>query len=729
MAAAVGSSIVAITALLTVSGLVLLLLRHFLPLRASPAYLLVPVFLALALPASLVLLVPVDLASTVGDDERHATAVRLPEAVLVVAWRLAYWLCFALTWLILPLLGEYVDSGERSWQGRWWYSVRSNARYYAIVLGCCAVGLVYLFWQQGVHVFSLKAVLVALAYWWGLALAIFLMGHGLVAIPRGLIQDASPMRRLRRMQERAPKIYDRREDALQSVEELEGQVKALRQRKGGIHRDLKDWIDDLAEEVDHSGSADVNRASYAARGGPSIPTVVTERYLADLTRRLTRARHRKVRFMDSWNHLVKDAVRTQAIVDATASKQLSSSSSHHRYTPLTPYTRYLLHAHFIPLTRYLLGGIFALASISIIWSEMVKLFSARLLAISLTVLSHPTPETTRANLRGQIVAASWLIYMCAATLTSINQVKVWGNRALVRRNTYPESACWYASQVAKLTAPLAYHFLTFLPEDIHRQTAFYHFLGRLIDLTPLGRGFSQLLPLLILLPVCATLFGWYGRVGRFMGLSRGSLGDDEEAGALIGSNTWQEGRDLIERDLNSSVSTGQLGVLSTTTTTSRSSTSQNHSRNDHPQRSNPVDARRNPARGRVNRPPQYRDHDEGGERRRREENEEEDTEESNVFTEFAHRVRNTFDVTDRPRWMKDLGEGFKIPDRPRWMMSGDDRSGNDADRDSNDNGDASFLRRLFGGDDTNRRRGGPSRSGDGRRRNPTGGGVGGPIRL
>ncbi len=98
MAAAVGSVIVALATLLSVSGLVLLLLRYFLPLRGSPAYLLVPVYLALALPASLVLLVPIDLASSVGDDARHATAVRLPEAVLVVAWRLAYWLCFALTW-------------------------------------------------------------------------------------------------------------------------------------------------------------------------------------------------------------------------------------------------------------------------------------------------------------------------------------------------------------------------------------------------------------------------------------------------------------------------------------------------------------------------------------------------------------------------------------------------------------------------------------------------------
>jgi LMBR1-like membrane protein len=66
MASGTGSGIFVIQALVLVSLLVLLLLRHFVPLRSSPAYLIVPIFLALALPASIILLVPVDLASSAG---------------------------------------------------------------------------------------------------------------------------------------------------------------------------------------------------------------------------------------------------------------------------------------------------------------------------------------------------------------------------------------------------------------------------------------------------------------------------------------------------------------------------------------------------------------------------------------------------------------------------------------------------------------------------------------
>lgn len=88
----------ALLALLIISLLVLLLLRHFLPLRTTPAYLLTPVFLALALPVSIVLLVPIDLASSSGTDDEAARGIWLPQKVVLIAWRIAYWLTFTLTW-------------------------------------------------------------------------------------------------------------------------------------------------------------------------------------------------------------------------------------------------------------------------------------------------------------------------------------------------------------------------------------------------------------------------------------------------------------------------------------------------------------------------------------------------------------------------------------------------------------------------------------------------------
>lgn len=95
----VGSSIFFTFSLLTIAVFVLLLLRRFLTLRATPAFLSVPVFLALALPASVVLLVPIDLASS-SRDGGAPKGIWLPDRMVLVSWRIAYWLIFVLTWLV-----------------------------------------------------------------------------------------------------------------------------------------------------------------------------------------------------------------------------------------------------------------------------------------------------------------------------------------------------------------------------------------------------------------------------------------------------------------------------------------------------------------------------------------------------------------------------------------------------------------------------------------------------
>lgn len=96
----IGSEIFALISLLVISLGVLLLLRYYLPLRSTPAYLTVPIFFALGLPASIILLVPIDLASNARNEDAGSRGIRLPEEVLRVSWRISYWLTFGLTWYV-----------------------------------------------------------------------------------------------------------------------------------------------------------------------------------------------------------------------------------------------------------------------------------------------------------------------------------------------------------------------------------------------------------------------------------------------------------------------------------------------------------------------------------------------------------------------------------------------------------------------------------------------------
>lgn len=518
------------------------------------------------------------------------------------------------------------------------------------------------------------------------------MGHGLVVVPRRLYRNSSIRGRLRRLQSRAPRVHDRLTEAANQLEELETQVTLLRQRKHVISPEHREWIEELSATVRLPES----RTYVLPRLSTSkLPGVITDRYLAELSRKLNRAHHKRVRFINAWDRLVQEAADNQAILDAFVSKKLEFRKPSGDFFPvkrlkfLTPYTRYLLHGHLIPALRIILAAIFSFASTCIIWSELIKLVAPKLSIISLTVVTRRGVSESEVGFAGQLSAAIWILYMCTAALASFDDVKIWGNRALVRRNTYGESAAWYSGQVAKLTVPLTYNFVTFLPPDVYRGTTFYHFLGRLVNLTPLGKGFDYFFPVLILIPVCATFFNLYGRVKNVFGY--GVIEDEDENATEHGIGEWRDGQDLIERDLNS---TSRLGLVVDPERADPTNAAPTRSLFDNGSRSNHVF----PAVSGIT---AHRSSKlQSGETRLVEQQErpfiavarETDEEDETFLQGFAHRIRNTIDNTGPPAWLSDFGR------RPKWMggiASNNQSSGRDDSR--------GVMGRWFGGRHTDGR--------------------------
>jgi len=238
--------------------------------------------------------------------------------------------------------------------------------------------------------------------------------------------------------------------------------------------------------------------------------------------------------------------------------------------------------------------------------------------------------------------------MCAAAFTSLTEVKVWRGRALVRRNTHGESAMWYAMQLAKLSVPLSFNFLTFLPPDVVRKTQFFKFLGQFIQLSPLGEWFDWLFPIFILVPVSATLFNLYGKIKSCVGYG-GVIEDDEEDDDIgYGTGSWREGRDLIERELQGHSGLGRLGEG----TTDRRHVPNNPNNRAAPIITVPAERHRalgsGPAPGSAIRPTADSQPRES------------QPEDENFFEAFGHRVKNTLDTFQTPQFF----EGIK---RPKWM--------------------------------------------------------------
>ena len=510
----------------------------------------------------------------------------------------------------------------------------------------------------------------ALAYCVGLVQAVLLLGHGLVAVPRYLLRNHGI--RLQRLQTKAPKVKDKLDDAVLELQDLNKHIDELKSRKRGLSKEMEDWIDEIAEGGRYTVVVPASTIPSNHNSRP-VPAVITDRYIADTARRLNRARHKVVRFTNEWQHLVNEAKGLQQIIDSYATKHLEPSSEDltilSRATILTPYTRYLTYCRVFPTLRIVFGIFLALASASIIWSELVKVVAPQLSVISVTVIRH-TNGDPKVGFGGQLISFIWIMYMCTCTLSSLQDIKVWGNRALVPRNTYYESACWYSLQVAKLTVPLTYNFLTFTPKEVRIKTIFYHFLGQHISFTPLGKGFDYIFPIFILLPAAATLFHVYGRIKKILGY--GMFEDDDEDSSF-GTGTWREGRQLIEQEIQGRAHANSAGLTNRV----------------------PIDPFSDQPQGTHREPTIYVP---PGEDRRTAQRQAErlaaatqaaEEADENFFSEFTHRVRNTIDNVERPDWLPEFGK------RPKWMGGvNDNEPGNQGS--ASDRHRSNGIGRFFG---------------------------------
>ena len=537
--------------------------------------------------------------------------------------------------------------------------------------------MIYFFIQSGATLSSFKGVVMALAYCWSLIFSIALMGNGLVSMPRALFRNSSISGRLKRIQAKAARVHEKMEDAITDLEDLEALVGALNQRKTGSAKLFQDWIEELAEDSHLPESRPRTLTRRMSTPQLNIPNVITEGYLADLSRKLDRARHSRARWLDEWDRILQSSTDVQAILDSAGSKRIElgeaspNASILDRFTILTPYTRYLYKYYGLPYGRRLLGIVLSLASFCIIWSEVIKSINPYFSIIAITVVHHAEGERGQIGFAGQVIAACWILYMCAAALVSLTEVKVWRGRALVRRNTHGESAMWYAMQVAKLSVPLSFNFITFLLPATYKETTFFDFLGQYVELTPLGDWFNWLFPTLVLIPVCASLFNLYGKVRDCAGFGAGVIDDeDDENVSGYGTGSWREGRDLIERELQGASSLGRLGGAER-----RSHVPNNPNNRTAPTLSVPAAERRALGQSSTSRPvaptlpvstaP----------------------EDENFLEAFGHRFKNTMDTVRTPKWLQNVGDGVK---RPKWM-------GGDGDEGDQPQGSGSDISRWFGG--------------------------------
>ncbi|KAJ2851519.1 hypothetical protein IWW36_001003 [Coemansia brasiliensis] len=445
---------------------------------------------------------------------------------------------YLLTWLILPMMMSYVDSGAFAFRDRLRDAAWSNVQFYGATgaVGMLIVGYIAL--TRGVFGADLVALLMALANFWGLFLVIAFMGFGLVAIPRKLWRRSDLVRELSQIESCAVAYKDQAYDAGLELADVAAEIRAVSERVSSAD-DLRMCVDRVLKYCPDS--------TRVAQGfaPPRIPAEITEAYLAKLHNRIKHAVLKEERDRWRWNQAAHRAFFLQ---DTLMSRE---NPSRLLVSTLRPWSQWSLvrrsamwwwYIVLRPFVFRALAIITAVLSIAILWSELT--FNTAYLSAVRYVL-----RALGLSYFG-IEAASIVVitYMCVCAYSSVMKLRIFNIYSLEsHHHTNERSLLFCGAYLCRLMFPLCYNFLGMAGSTSAGDvTEFAKFMDQ-IDLVPiLGEQSNRVIPVLVMIPATLAFFNIHGRVMDYFSIdsiSSSPAEDDPELGPLC--LPYEEGRALL----------------------------------------------------------------------------------------------------------------------------------------------------------------------------------------
>eukprot|EP00928_Gymnodinium_smaydae_P041806 TRINITY_DN28249_c0_g1_i1.p1 TRINITY_DN28249_c0_g1~~TRINITY_DN28249_c0_g1_i1.p1 ORF type:complete len:670 (-),score=140.27 TRINITY_DN28249_c0_g1_i1:85-1974(-) len=523
----------------------------------------------------IIALVPYDVWEALAAAEAQRTHAPVPSQVLVgSSWELIYWATFLLCWLLCPVMIEFETAGDFTTMGKLRTSLRRNATWYTVY---CVVGGFVLLWLtvDGAAHGSLSAWCIAASNAWGLLVSTVLMGYGLVAVPRHLWGLADPQRQLRKLYCLAVTMDEARLSTQFELQDVISEARVevatrnhrmwdpkLERALNILQQTLEDCellhceLTNGARGQGGPGAAGASVGALPPRDLGSVPARGAESMrldcLAQLHRALKQAALQARRATCRWDELVQRCSLLEDLEEnmlPTAAELVTSWQG-------SPLVRSLCRSHWArncwhfvvlawlrtlrPRVLRSLGAVCAALSFVIVLGQLTMFsdgWSLSLLAM-LFDSDHGFGWT-------QALCIVPLSYMICTAYWSVFRLKIAGWYGLyANHNTDTSSLLWCASILARLAAPLCYHFLLLIRV---KGTAFQGMMGQMDVVPVLGNDFNRTFPILVAVLCACNLLNVYSRLVQYLGLDSlefewASSGVAETDGLLA------EGRRLLERE-------------------------------------------------------------------------------------------------------------------------------------------------------------------------------------
>mmetsp|Transcript_22590 Transcript_22590/g.31473 ORF Transcript_22590/g.31473 Transcript_22590/m.31473 type:complete len:672 (+) Transcript_22590:183-2198(+) len=422
------------------------------------------VMLALATSASIVALVPFDV---------YTTLISVDSRIIPVLWSVAYWTTQALTWLLLPIHQIYADAGDFTVASRLHTAVRENLIFYAVVGSLSFLGLVLLLIFHHVNPTSLAHTIIALSNTFGIATGMFLMGYGLVDIPRVLWNMADCQLMLLRAQQHVAELS---EQLTESHSELAHAVMVVQTTEQTMpRRHPLRW----AMEVIDKESAQlvpvrlVGELRFEELGDDYDYDFDDVQGLAALRRRLKRATTVYLRTKYQYMLVVRNAFRNEDILE---NSKRAETGGAWRFRTKSPAARegmaaelweralFLWKCILRPPTLKFSAVVLGMFSFMVVLAESTIWVNTIFNRTDLSVFSHVINAVQESNPVGiQMVVMVPLMYMCICVYFSLFKLGKFKLYSLIPHSSDAFSILLCGALVCRYSAPMCYNFLSLVP--------------------------------------------------------------------------------------------------------------------------------------------------------------------------------------------------------------------------------------------------------------------------
>uniref|UniRef100_A0A1X7UMF4 Kinesin motor domain-containing protein n=3 Tax=Amphimedon queenslandica TaxID=400682 RepID=A0A1X7UMF4_AMPQE len=448
---------------------------------------------------------------------------------LEVLWYLIYWLFFLLSWIILPLIQSYVLAGYFTVWKKLLRALIENAIFYISLLVIVVILFIYVVLvKKLIALTELPYIIATASNTWGLIILAFLLGYGLVEVPRSLFNASRHNYTLNHCYFRAAKLYIDMAESNETLQELTEKFPSDTQ--SNFSRGHDDYEDYTPSEDALSKSS-----------------------LEKLYKKVTKAIRLSNSTKIQWSSLAEQTLDLEDIETnkGSGSRIFKSSVRGKKKFFDHPFIRSIEWFWKVVFKRWVyiaIGILLSFLSLCIVWSQVVFSLPRFSIFALLVYASHQMGRYSAIEILSVLVVA----YLSFCAYYTVFKIRIFNLYFLSpQHNTDEYSLLFSAVLLSRLALPICLNYLYIIQvvrlehheeDDQIPTTAFAEATGN-TQLIPWLTSYAYwMYPVLILLVCIATLFSLGSRLASLLGYQK-FMGEDDFSADYI-----DEGKALMKRE-------------------------------------------------------------------------------------------------------------------------------------------------------------------------------------